>query len=77
MMLKVMITDDDRPETSDRHSHPLTVALLQFAHLRGLLDTEVDLITVLTDHLQLDVLSLVSHGWCCGCWFLGSQLNTG
>ena len=42
-------------------THPLAVALLELAHLGGLLHTEVDLVRVLPDHLQLDVLSLVSH----------------
>ena len=42
-------------------TNPLAVALLQLAHLGGLLHTEVDLVRVLPDHLQLDVLSLVSH----------------
>ena len=49
------------PEAGDRDSDPLAVGLLQLAHLGGLLHTEVDLVRVLPDHLQLDVLSLVSH----------------
>ena len=44
-------------------SYPLTIALLQLAHLGGLLHPEVDLVAVLPHHLQLDVLGLVAgHG---------------
>ena len=50
------------PEAGDRHADPLAVALLELAHLGGLLHPEVDLVAVLADHLQLDVLGLVSHG---------------
>ena len=41
-------------------TYPLAVALLELAHLRGLLDPEVDLVAVLAHHLQLDVLGVVS-----------------
>ena len=43
------------------NSHPLAVAFLELAHLRSLLDPEVDLVGVLAHHLQLDVLSLIGH----------------
>ena len=46
----------------DRNSDPLGVGLLELAHLRGHLDAEVDLVRVLSDHLQLDVLRLCSVG---------------
>lgn len=39
--------------------HALTIAFLQFAHLRGHLNAEMDLVAVLTDHLQLDVFGVV------------------
>ena len=42
-------------------THPLAVALLQFAHLGSLLHSEVDLVGVLAHNLQLDVLSLIGH----------------
>ena len=42
-------------------THPLAVALLELAHLGGLLHPEVDLVGVLAHHLQLDVLGLVTH----------------
>ena len=41
-------------------TYPLAVALLELAHLRGLLHPEVDLVAVLANHLQLNVLSVVS-----------------
>ena len=34
-------------------THPLAVALLELAHLGGLLHPEVDLVGVLTNHLQI------------------------
>merc|ERR1719481_1269608 len=42
-------------------SHPLTVRLLEFAHLCSLLHTEMNLVRILSNNLQLDVLSLISH----------------
>ena len=41
-------------------THPLAVALLELAHLGGLLHPEVDLVGVLANHLELDVLGLVA-----------------
>merc|ERR1719481_2052204 len=43
------------------NSHPLAVRLLEFAHLCSLLHTEVNLVRILSNNLQLDVLSLISH----------------
>ena len=56
------------PEAGHRHSDPLAVGLLQLAHLGGLLHPEVDLVRVLSDHLQLDVLGLVTHGVAVEVW---------
>ena len=50
------------PKGRDWDSNPLSVGFLQLAHLRGLLHTEVDLVAVLADHLQLDVLGVLAHG---------------
>ena len=67
--LRVLVVIDspaieEEPEAGNGHAHPLAVALLQLPHLRGLLDPEVDLIAVLANHLQLDVLAVVTrhHG---------------
>merc|ERR1719357_1209091 len=43
------------------NSNPLAVRLLEFAHLCGLLHTEVNLVRILSNNLQLDVLGLISH----------------
>ena len=51
----------DLPERCDGDSNSLSVGLLQLAHLSGLLHSEVDLIAVLADNLQLDVLGIFSH----------------
>ena len=48
------------PERSDRHPHPLAVRLLELAHLRGVLHSEVDLVGVLSHNFQLDVIG-VTH----------------
>ena len=52
---------DFLPERGDRDPDPLSIGLLQFSHLSGLLDSEMDLIAVLADNLQLDVLGVFSH----------------
>ena len=49
------------PERSNRNSNPLRIRFLELPHLGGLLHTEVDLVGVLANHLQLDVLCLVAH----------------
>merc|ERR1740129_2119304 len=45
-------------EGGDGDADPLAVGLLEFAHLGGLLYTEMDLVGVLADNLQFDVLSV-------------------
>ena len=52
---------EEEPEGGDRDAHTLRVRLLQLPHLGGLLDSEVDFVGVLSDHLQLDVFSLLGH----------------
>ena len=52
---------DFLPEGGDGDPDPLSIGLLQFSHLSGLLDSEVDLIAVLANNLQLDVLGVFSH----------------
>ena len=49
------------PEGCDWHSNSLSIGFLQFSHLSGLLDTEMDLIAVLAHNLQLDVLGIFTH----------------
>ena len=49
------------PERGDGDADPLSIGLLQFSHLSGLLDSEVNLIAVLANNLQLDVLGVFSH----------------
>ena len=48
------------PKRSDGHPHPLTVRLLELAHLRGVFHSEVDFVRVLAHNLQLDILG-VTH----------------
>ena len=60
----------DLPERCDGDSNSLSVGLLQLAHLSGLLHSEVDLIAVLADNLQLDVLGIFSH-----CWWQGKSVD--
>ena len=53
------------PEGGHRNTNPLTVTLLQLSHLGGLLHPEVDLVGVLTNHLQIiaQLLSVIP-GFC-------------
>ena len=57
---KTFIKSFSIPERSDRHPHSLAVRLLELAHLRGVLHSEVDLVGVLSHNLQLDVIG-VTH----------------
>ena len=50
-----------QPSMPSPITHPLAVALLELAHLGGLLHPEVDLVGVLANHLQFYVLGLISH----------------
>ena len=52
---------DFLPEGGDGDPDPLSIGLLQFSHLSGLLDSKVNLIAVLANNLQLDVLGVFSH----------------
>ena len=52
---------EEEPEGADWDADPLRVGLLELAHLGGHLDSEVDLVRVLPDDLQLDVLGLLGH----------------
>ena len=49
-----------KPEAGYRHPNFKAVAFFQFLHLPGLSDPEVDLDAVLANHLQLDVLDVLS-----------------
>lgn len=60
----------EEPKRRHRHSNSLGVRFLEFAHLSGHLDTEVNLVGVLADHLQFDVLSLAS------CSFAALKMQT-
>jgi len=53
---------EEKPKRSNWNPDPLTVALFEFTHLRCLLHSEVDFIGILSNHLQLDVFSIIpSH----------------
>ena len=51
---------EEEAQRGDWDPDSLAVALLQFAHLCGLLHPEVDLVAVLPDDFQFDVLGLVA-----------------
>ena len=52
---------EEEPEGADWDADPLRVGLLELAHLGRLLDSEVNLVRILADNLQLDVLGLLGH----------------
>jgi hypothetical protein len=52
---------EEEPKGGDGDTHALRVGLLQLSHLGGLLHAEVDLVRILADHLQLNVLGVVTH----------------
>jgi hypothetical protein len=52
---------EEEPKGGDRDTDALRVGLLQLPHLGGLLHAEVDLVRILADHLQLNVLGVVTH----------------
>merc|ERR1719446_855529 len=50
---------EEETQRSDGDSNPLRVGFLEFSHLGGLLHSEVDLVAVLSHHLELDVLGII------------------
>merc|ERR1719357_2493731 len=52
---------EQKTEAGLWNSNSLAVRLLQFSHLCGLLHTEVNLVGILSNNLELDVFGLVTH----------------
>merc|ERR1719446_355243 len=55
---------EEESQRSDGDSHPLRVGFLELPHLGCLLHPEVDLVGVLSHHLELDVLRIIPSSSC-------------